>query len=367
MFEFKAKPFIFISVLALILSLLLQFVLPKKYSVQTTLMPISGQTDSTRSRMLASLNIPFGLLDSGGNTDLLTFKELMLSRRILTKVIQQCNAAETISSVREDDPVPVADRAAEKMSKSIELMLTKGQLIRASLTSSLPVETSICLLNQFVPVLNEYMEKTGFNRSQAKRKFLESQILQRRQELDDYAKQLSGFSEESMTVAVDSKILRIIEEYSSSLSQQAMIDLKLQILEKFQPEETDAIEKLKKERDRLSKKLEETKLPSDFSKRDGGVNIPYNKSSILKLYYIQLKDKMAATNEVLALLGQQLELIRIEEVENKSFFEVIDSAITPKGPSSPVFYMNFIMLLVLFFASYFGFIFFRDKVLIKVK
>lgn len=337
------RPLMAIVFGAFVLAALMQIAWPKKYTSSAVIMPVAASSDSTNARILQGLNLPLALGDFGGGGELVKFKELLATKRILGEVITKCDVLKDFGTT--------VDLAADRLSKTIDILVTKGGMLRVALTSTLDPDKTVCVLNQTVPVLNDYLETAGLNKARAKRTFLESQIEQKRKDIAQLSNQLSAFSEESKTVAVDLKLLKVIEAYSGLLSKKMGLDLKFQMLSRFQPE-ARALQEIKAEINRVDAEIQKLNIPDGFSKDSGFISLPFQKSPLLGLHYLRLKEELATTTNIVALLMQQLELTRLEEVENRNYFEMVDAAVVPADPSSPKFLMNFLMLMVIGFVAY---------------
>lgn len=309
-------------------------------------MPIMRQEQSLSTQFLNKLPIPAMAGDGLGANELTMYREVLLSSRILEPVAQKCSLAHK-EAIRD---------AVSKLKKFLGVTITKGQLIKVHLEYPASAEAVVCAVNELVPQLTDYLEKKGLTRAQAKRLFLGQQILEKRTELADIQKQMLSFSEESKTITLDANFRAQLEKSSSLFLQRSKLQIQETFLKTFFPESQTQLKSVLDDLAKIDTQIQSFDFDTD---RRFETSTSFQKMPMLSLIFAQLKQQQAVAKEMLIVLTQQYETARLDEIEQKSRFEILEEASIASSPSSPRLFFNLIVFNILILAFLLGLALFK--------
>lgn len=334
----KYKKFIvlfvlFVSIVAVVASLLMQ----KMYKSEAVITPISNQKGGGLLSSLGQLSgggsSSFGdMLSglSGGNPQAVKIVAILKSRTLTENVIKKVNLMPVLfkkawdtkkNAWKSGDPLktPTMEEAVRLMSVRIKVVEDKKDgIIRIVGVFETPQLTAE-VVNTYLNELQKFINANTFTVSKKNRIFIESQLTQKKKEMLEAGKDISRFYRDSQISSsvplLDVDVNKDLVEIPSALD-----------------EGINYYSELRKDIDALSAKTDA--LAANIGGDSEGATIVRNVPQQVYLQYVTLRQQLLG--KLNALLAQQYEMAKIDEVKEDLAFQVIDKAVPPVKRCKPV-------------------------------
>lgn len=287
-----------------ILAGLVSYLLPKTYRSEVVLMPLSEKKGGggLASMLGGELGGLGGLmaLSKSPSTQLIV---LLDSRSLAEQVISRLKLLPLISPRNQNLPL---DEAAHVLKKWVTVSEDrKTQTISISVEAPSP-QTALEIANTYVSELQTFIHNNSFTLAKHYRIFLENQLEQNRADLLEAGKELNDVYKDRHVSTVDSKLDVSVDIPKFDTGDTASIDSNYGIL--------DASLK---------------NLDSEMQKTKTVRQVPQQ----VYLQYLILKRELLA--KMSALLTQQYEMAKMDEVREDLAFQIVDPAILPRYKNKP--------------------------------
>ncbi len=317
------------------LFLIFLFVYPHTYRATVVLLPPEKNTTLLGlSSFLSQQNMTSLLTPSLSNASSQLYSEILKSRTAALYVIDK------LKIQNEFDENNIYE-AARKLSKNVNIELTKEGLIKLSVdysTKFFPAflddvnrkrNLSALLSNTFVEALDKINNEKIASRSKKARIYLEKQIAITKTVLDSVELKLQDFQKRNKTISLPDQLKASIESAAKIKSEITQKEIELGLLQ-YNVQKDDKIyqsvlkrlEQLKDQYRKIESQNEDFLL--NFSL------IPQIGRELADLYR-----EIRIQNEVYSFLQQQYYKEKIEENRELPTVEVLDPAIPPSRPVSP--------------------------------
>ncbi len=320
------------------ISLAIAFLIPTEYESTTELMPPDQQGSALEtlasmagqggaSRALAGLSGLFGMKTTG---DL--FVGVMGSETVQDDLITKFNLRKVYGKKRWKD-------ARKKLASRTDLSVDKkSEIIKISVTDRSP-QRAAAMAREYVDELNRLMATLNTSASHRERVFLEGQLQQAKQNLEDSEKQFSQFASANEALDVPEQGRAMLSASSQLQGQLIAAQTELQGLRQIYTDNNVRVRETQARIDELQRQL--AKLRGDAG--DGAADDPSDAlayPSIRKLPQLGVSyaDLMRATkvNEaVFEALTQQYESAKVAEAKDLPTVKVLDPPLVPEQKSFP--------------------------------
>ncbi len=344
-------------------SIVLAFILPKKYVSTTSIMP-PQQDSGMASAMMSSLPGGLGSL-AGGFLGLKSPADLWVgilnSQSVRDAVIERFKLKEfygekLIPSMKAKlfgSAFSIED-ARKKLDKAVEITKSDSEIISISVEDADP-EKAAQLANVFVEELdkvNQTVVVTGGKRS---RIFLEKRLAIAKADLAEAEDMLRAFQEQNKAIKLDDQARVIIESIGLVKGQLIAKEVEYETLLSYASRTNPQAELLKTQVDEFKKKLAE--LEDGSQAGTGGpvhddIFIPTSRLPDISLQFARLFRDAKVQETLFELLTQQYELSRLQEAKDSPVVQVLDAAKAPEEEDKPK--KPLIVLAATFTAVFFG-------------
>ena len=313
-------------------SIILAFILPKKYVSTTSIMP-PQEDSSMASAMMGSLPGGLGSL-AGGFLGMKSPADLWVgildSQSVRDAVIERFKLKERFEQESIED-------TREKLDKAIEIAKSDSEIISISVEDADP-EKAAQIANAFVEELdkvNQAVVVTGGKRS---RMFLEKRLVIAKADLAEAEDKLRAFQEKNKAIKLDDQARVIIESIGVVKGQLIAKEVEYETLLSYASRTNPQAELLKTQVDELKKKLVELE---DGSQAGAGsqvhedIFIPTSRIPDISLQFARLFRDAKVQETLFELLTQQYELSRLQEAKDSPVVQVLDVAKVPEKKAKP--------------------------------
>jgi uncharacterized protein involved in exopolysaccharide biosynthesis len=347
----KRRALVRTACIAMVLSLAIAFLLPKRYESSAKIMPPSNSTGG--AALLAALTghaggalgnlgaLAGGLLgSSGGNTSL--FIDLLRSGSVSGRLIDRFNLQQVYHKrYRIDTAKSLALRTAivdDKKSGVITLTVTDSDPVRAR-----------DIAQGYLDELNQLVSRTNTSSAHQERLFLEERLQGAKSDLETAQLQLSEFSSTHATIDLKEQTRATVDAASRLQSQLIVERSGLDSLRQTYGDDNIRVRSAQARIAVLQSEIEKMSgsskaLPSEdsatapddaASSRTDNLYPPLRQLPRLAVPYANLYRQVQVQEAVYELLTQQFELARIQEAKDVPVVSVIDPPGIPEKKSFP--------------------------------
>lgn len=353
-------------------SIVLAFILPKKYVSTTSIMP-PQEDSSMASAMMGSLpgglgSLAGGFLGMKSPADL--WVGILSSQSVRDAIIERFKLKEfygqgiipAMKAKLFDSTISIED-TRKKLDKAIEIAKSDSEIISISVEDADP-EKAAQMANAFVEELdkvNQAVVVTGGKRS---RMFLEKRLVIAKADLAEAEDRLKAFQEKNKAIKLDDQARVIIESIGVVKGQLIAKEVEYETLLSYASRTNPQAELLKTQVDELKRKLVELE---EGSKAGAGspvhedIFIPTSRLPDISLQFARLFRDAKVQQTLFELLTQQYELSRLQEAKDSPVVQVLDAAKVPEEEAKPkkplivlaaTFTSVFLAVMLAFFKEY---------------
>lgn len=316
----------------LIAVLALTFLLPKKYTAVTTLLPPADEDKLGMTNMLSEVAIPgINLGAKASSADLLF--EMLNSRSVNERVLLQTFAVKKDSlQLFRALGFSSLDRALLKMPKRVHFLLSKKGLI--TISAEMPTrQLAADVANAYVEALDQVNQEKAVSRARNSRIYIESQLAQTLDKLTDATRKLANFQQQNQAVSLEDQTKSAIERAGELKGQIIAKEVELGVLRQSMKAANPVVEKLQRELSELQRLYHEVQFGNGSENKDYA--LPFAHVPELGIQLAGLVREVKIQETVYALLNQQYYQAKIEEARNTPTVQVLDRAVPPAFRSAP--------------------------------
>jgi tyrosine-protein kinase Etk/Wzc len=327
---------VYSGIAVFILTYLILFILPNKYTAKTRLLPpqrnltLSGEllntlgggtpgapTGMDLSRMAASA--------LGINPSAQIYVSMMTGDTVFDRIIARFN----LRKLYKDKYIETTRR---DLGKHVSISVGKDGIISIEVTDKDP-KRAAAMANAFAGELDKLLQGLARQEAKGRLAFLEKERNLANQNLAKAENALRNFSEQNSVIQIDTQTRGVLE-YIARL--RALIDVKevqIQVMrQQATPYNYDVV-KLETEIQGLKNKLKTAENHYDQG-YNGDVCLPTNKMPTLGLEYLRFYREVKFQNALHQLYSKMVELARLDMVRNFSMVQVVDRALPPEKRSN---------------------------------
>lgn len=332
----------------LAVSLLLAFIIPKRYESTARLMPPDGQSGSGLA-MLAAMAGKSGLGMGSIAGDLLgmrssgaLFVEILRSRTVEDRVVSRFDLRKVYGDRYWVD-------ARQHLAEHTEISEDrKSEVITIRVTDRDP-RRAAQIAQAYVDELDHLVAEVSTSSARRERIFIEDRLASVKRELDHASQEFSQFASQNATIDITSQGKAMVEAAARLQGELIASQSELEGLEQVYATNNVRVRSLRARVEELRKQLE--KLGGDRagvtpSLAASGGNLPAVEDSssafpsirqlpLLGVRWADLYRQTKIEETVYELLTQQYELAKIEEAKEIPTVKILDAADVPEKKSSP--------------------------------
>ena len=336
--------------IGLMISAVIAFAIPKRYTTNTRLMPPDSQS-SSNMMMLAGMAQKAGPGLGSMAGDLLGLKSsgalfvgMLQSQTIQDRLIEQFELKKVYGKrLMLDARKQLSDRTAVQEDR-------KSGIITITVTDRSP-QRAAAIANAYVNELNTMVAQLSTSSAHRERVFLEDRLQSVKRDLDNAEGQLAQFSSKNSTLDIQQQGKAMLDAASNLAGQMIAADSELQGLRQIYTENNARVRELGARVAELRKELDKIGgMDSDPSRgrqgsaglsdtvTDSSVDMPYpslRKLPLLGAKYADYYRQAKIQETVYELLTQQNELAKVEEAKETPSVKVLDPAEIPEKKSYP--------------------------------
>jgi len=331
-FARHSRIIIYTSVAVTVLTYLICFVLPNKFTGRSRMMP--PQQNVTLSTQILDLLGGGGVPQGGGGMvgSLLGFKSpgdlyvgIMKGDTVLDRIIARFHLMELYETKTLED-------TRDKLKSMVKITADKtDSMITIKATSYTP-EQAAQMANAFCEELNLLLRGLAQNEAKGQLAFLEKERLQTTQNLTKAEEAVRHFSEQNSVLQIDTQTKGALEYIARLRAEIDSKEVSIQVLrQQATPFNYDVV-RLETEIKGLKEKLRTVECQYDSNITD--VCLPTNKTPALALEYIRLYREAKFQEALYQLYSKLVEIARLDMVRNATVVQVVDVAKPPENRSN---------------------------------
>lgn len=318
--------------ITLIAVLALTFLLPKRYTAVTTLLPPADEDKLGMTNMLSEVAIPGINLGARASSADLLF-EMLNSRSVNERVLQQKFAVKKDSlQLFRALGFSSVDRALQKIPKRVHFLLSKKGLI--TISAEMPSrQLAADVANAYVEALDQVNQEKAVSRARNSRIYIESQLAQTLDKLTQATRHLANFQQQNQAVSLEEQTKSAIERAGELKGQIIAKEVQLGVLRQSMRAANPVVEKLQRELAELQRLYHDVQFGNGSEMKDYA--LPFAQVPELGIHLAGLVREVKIQETVYALLNQQYYQAKIEEARNTPTVQVLDRATPPSFRSAP--------------------------------
>ena len=315
-----------LTIAATILALAIAFLIPKKFTATTRILP-PQQTQSSAVAMLAQLNLLAAGLgkDLGLKNPSDLFVTMLKSRTVEDSLIDQFD-------LRKEYGYKTYFDTREALESRSSISSAKDSTIVVSVEDGDPKRAAE-MANAYVNELYKLSQKLAVTEASQRRLFFESQLETAKQDLAVAEGALRQTQEKTGLIQLDGQAKAIIESTAALKAQIAAREVQLQRVRLFATEQNPEYQGLQQELSGLRAQL--SRVEQTQTGGNGDIGIATAKIPAAGLEYVRRYRDVKYYETIFELLAKQYEAAKLDEAKNAAIIQVMDKAVVPEKKSSP--------------------------------
>jgi len=322
-------------VVSVILVALFSFLLPRKYLAVTTLMPPQEQDESSMSSLLSEVSVPgLPLPKISSSSEVLV--EILNSRSVGQRVLQK-----TFPCGKDSLPLfkclkfPSVEIGLMKMRKNVRATTSPNGIITIAVELGDP-QLAADVANAYVEALDEINQEKSVSRAKNSRIYLESQLKETEQKLDEATRKLARFREKHGAVSLEEQMKVAIQTAGELKGQIIAKEVQIGVMLQTMKPQNPLVIRAQKELQELKRRYAELQDGTKGKKSTHSeFYLPFDQVPEIGLQLAELTREVKVQETVWELLNQQYYRAKIQEARDTPTVQVLDSAVPPIFPSSP--------------------------------
>jgi capsule polysaccharide export protein KpsE/RkpR len=324
--------------IALVLSTLIAFIIPKQYESTTRLMP--PEMNSNLAMLAATAGSALGGMAGSAASDLLGLKTsadlfvgILQSRTVQDDLINKFNLRKIYRDRYWED-------ARKDLGKKTDISLDrKNGIISIQVTDKNP-NRAAGMAQEYVEELNRVVTQLNTSSAHRERVFLEDRLAGVKQDLESAEKEFSQFASKNTAIDIQEQGKAMIGEGAIVEGQLIAAQTELQSLRQTYADGNVRVRTMEARIDELRRQLEKiagkSDTPDKSSGQEGGPLYPsVRQLPLLGVNYADLYRNTKVQEAIFETLTKEFELAKVEEAKETPSIKVIDPANVPEKKSFP--------------------------------
>ena len=318
--------------ITLVFILAVSFILPKKYTAVTSLMPPPEQDKWGMSGMLSEVALP-GLNLSRQTSSAELLVEMLNSRSVNERVLlRQFRHKQDSLQLYRILGFPSLDLGLIKIPKQVHFLLSKKGIV--TISAEMPTrQLAADVANAYVQALDQVNQEKAVSRARNSRIYIESQMAETQVKLNAATQNLADFQLQHQAVSLEDQTKSAIERAGELKGQIIAKEVELGILRQSMTAANPVVDKLQREKAELQRLYDQVQFGGDGAGKDYA--LAFAKVPELGIHLADLMREVKIQETVYSLLNQQYYQARIEEARDTPTIQVLDLAVPPAFRSAP--------------------------------
>ncbi len=338
-----------------LITIVISFLLPKKWTATTIILPPTPSTGSLNVEDLGSIYSLSSMALSAlpgiiSPSDIIS--GVLQSETIMKKIIDRFDIMKRYRLKRWDG-------AFKKIDKITNISITKEQMIKVNVTTEDP-QFSADIANAYVEEIDKFNKEVLMTTGKQFRIFLGERVNAAEKELEASAESLKLFQEKYKVFSLEEETKKSIELLGNLQGQIITKKVQLNALKSYSYKGNPQILKLQKDISALEKQLNELeygnpKTKSSNKKKNFGIgfSVPLNEVPDIGLKLTRLGMNLKLKKTIYSLLTEQFEKAKILESKDTPTITVLDRARPPELRSFPK--RKKLVVMAFFLSIFYGF------------
>ena len=242
---------VFNTVVITILSVVVSFVLPKKFTAKSTLLPPVEQPEILGIGSFLGAGGLGGLAGLAGFPGMATasdvFAKILKSRRVMERVVEKCNLMDEYGAASMENAV-LSLTGATSVRVSVE------GVISISVDAKTPV-LAANIASSYVDELDRFNREVNMTRGKKNRIFIEDRLVKVKEDLKAAEESLRVFQQMHKTISLDEEVKAAIQMAGNLKAEIITREIQLGILREYATEENPQVRSLGSEITQFSRQL----------------------------------------------------------------------------------------------------------------
>lgn len=327
----QIKLIIIITLTISLLSIIYSLTLPKIYQSTATFLP-PQRSSSSMSNVMAQLNqmtaafgLPSALPGGTGNTIEL-YVALLRSRTIADAMVERFKLVEYFS-------VKKREAARKRFSRALNVQVDKRSGIISIHVEDKNPQKACDMANALIEELSKVVRHLLVTDATQKRLFFEGQLKEAHLALSSAEDALRSFQEKTGAVRIEGQTQAAFEGIAKVRAQVAVKEIQLKVMKTYATPYNREVKQQEEELAALKEQLK--KLEAGGGDSYGSATIPTEEIPKLAVEYLRKMREFKFQEALYNSLLTQYESARMEEANDMSNLQVIDSAVIPVEATKP--------------------------------
>ena len=311
------------------------------YRSQSTFMPMEAEQGGLRSQLMGMAGSLGGLggimgTSQGGARD--KFLAVLNSRTLTEDIINDLDLMPLIYASMWDVEKKEWKSEPPQMEPTVELMKTSIVEIKLSENNLISVAARFAdpswaarIANAYVDGLARHLKEGSFTLAKKNRLFLEERLLEAEKQMVTAAMKLEEFQANHKLVDLTAEIKIALEATAKLRAEILLRETNMSVIKGASSTQNPRYRELQREKAELTKQLHGItgNYKSEKEKEGNGAFFSFPQLTGLQRQYAHVKRNVLFAEKLNALLIEQLEMAKIDEVRSDVSFQVIDRAVIP--------------------------------------
>lgn len=311
-----------------ILSVIIAFVLPVRYTSTASFIPPSNSTAG--GSMAATLAGQLSILGGG---DLLggakasgdLYAGILASRSVTGEIVQRFNLMHVYGVSKES-------KAEKKLANNTSVRVdSKSNIVTVGVTDESPARARD-IANAYLDILRSTNGRLALSQSSQRRLFFQEQLAKEKDNLEDAEVELKKTEEQTGLIAPAGQTESEIRTLAETRAQLAARQVELASLRQSATEQNPEVIRLNSEIQNLQSQLAALQ---NGKERGNPAAIPTGKVPQLQLDYVRKEREVKYHEALFEILAKQYEAARLDEARDAPVLQILDPASYPDSKSEP--------------------------------
>lgn len=321
--------------IAALLGIALSFVLAKKYTATTTILPPAEDSGPNFQSLLPDVSLPMLSLKGAHSTADL-FVEILRSRSVCEGVLNR-------NYVQNGDSVSLFDVFGTNSIEGAGSALFRATRIAASkqgiISVSVEMPTAIMaagVANAYVAELDRVNKEKSTSRAKNSRIYIENQLRTTERQLAEASQALAEFQQKHKAISLENQLKVWIEQAGELKGQILSTEVELGVALQTMKPDNPAVVRKQRQLDEMRRRYSELQYGADTSAvQQQEFYIPFAEVPEVGLQLAEMLREVKVQETVWQLLNQQYYQAKIQEARDTPTVQVLDEAVPPEKRSKP--------------------------------
>ncbi len=300
--------------------------LPRWYAARATILPPEEKSGefSLLSAAIAQAPILASFASTGAPSEILV--RILESRTIRERVVQQ---NDLMTEYKASD----SEKAVSVLGSRTSISVGPEGVVSLQVMARSPVKAA-AITNSYLDALDEFNREKRSTSAGRTRVFLEGRLKETKVDLERAENNLRSLEERHSTVEIEEQTKAAIDAASGLLSEIVDREVKLGVLRQELTSSHPTVIRLEQELEELNSQLED-RITAGSRSDSTGLYVPLRNVPTVKMDMLRLARELELQNRLYALLTEQYEQARIQEMRDAPTIQVLDRATPPVRRAKP--------------------------------